>query len=89
VPNVHSLFFVPAASAFCARGGGLPVLRFLAEQLHSSVAMAVYADDPRTGDILTEGSDGDLVLVGFPSDEGVALNGGRVGAAGGPAAFRR
>jgi formiminoglutamase len=30
-----------------------------------------------------------LVLVGFPADEGVRRNGGRVGAAGGPAAMRR
>ncbi|MGH7510659.1 MAG: formimidoylglutamase [Gemmatimonadales bacterium] len=30
----------------------------------------------------------DVVLLGFPSDEGVRRNGGRVGAAGGPAAIR-
>ncbi|MEM9064754.1 MAG: imidazolonepropionase [Planctomycetota bacterium] len=31
---------------------------------------------------------GDVVLVGFPDDTGVRLNGGRPGAAGGPTAFR-
>jgi formiminoglutamase len=33
-------------------------------------------------------TDGGAVLIGFPCDEGVAHNGGRVGAAGGPAALR-
>jgi formiminoglutamase len=32
--------------------------------------------------------DGGAVLIGFPCDEGVARNGGRIGAAGGPAALR-
>jgi formiminoglutamase len=34
------------------------------------------------------GVDGGVVLIGFPCDEGVKRNGGRVGAAGGPAALR-
>lgn len=34
-------------------------------------------------------SDGAVVLIGFPSDEGVRRNQGRVGAAGGPEALRR
>ncbi len=49
-------------------------------------------DDPRLGRWLaqnrtTEG--GRAALVGFPSDEGVRRNGGRPGAADGPAAIRR
>lgn len=47
------------------------------------------AADPRVRDILgRHGGEPDVVLIGFPSDEGVARNGGRVGAAGGPAALR-
>jgi formiminoglutamase len=50
-------------------------------------------DDPRIGHLLgTHLSDGDVpraVLLGFPSDEGVHRNGGRVGAAGAPDEIRR
>jgi formiminoglutamase len=50
-------------------------------------------DDPRVGHLLgTELSEGDqpqAVILGFPSDEGVRRNGGRVGAAEGPFALRR
>ena len=49
-------------------------------------------DDPRLGRILGRrlGKDDPprAVLLGFPSDEGVRRNGGRVGAAGGPKAIR-
>lgn len=49
-------------------------------------------DDPRLGDLLgTRLGDGEAaraVLVGFPCDEGVRRNGGRVGAALGPVAIR-
>jgi formiminoglutamase len=49
-------------------------------------------DDPRVGHLLgTQLQDGEApqaILVGFPSDEGVRRNGGRVGAAGGPEALR-
>lgn len=45
-------------------------------------------DDPRLGHIITPGEDGDLVIVGFPFDEGVRRNGGRVGAKLGPSTFR-
>lgn len=45
--------------------------------------------DPRLRDLLGHhGGEPDVVLLGFPSDEGVARNGGRVGAAAGPAAIR-
>ena len=45
--------------------------------------------DPRMRDILgRQGGEPDVVLIGFPSDAGVARNGGRVGAAAGPAALR-
>ncbi|MEL6612185.1 MAG: formimidoylglutamase [Bacteroidota bacterium] len=49
-------------------------------------------DDPRLGHWLARhGNVGDarVVLIGFPSDEGVRRNGGRLGAAAGPAAIRR
>ncbi len=49
-------------------------------------------DDPRLGRLLgslLHGSDTpDAVILGFPSDEGVRRNGGRVGAALGPSAIR-
>lgn len=49
-------------------------------------------DDPRVGRLLgslLRGSDTpDAVILGFPSDEGVRRNGGRVGAAQGPGAIR-
>jgi formiminoglutamase len=50
-------------------------------------------DDPRIGHLLgTQLADGTVpraVLIGFPSDEGVHRNGGRVGAAGAPDEIRR
>jgi len=50
-------------------------------------------DDPRLGHLLgtklTGGAVPRAVLVGFPSDEGVHRNGGRVGAAGAPDEIRR
>jgi formiminoglutamase len=49
-------------------------------------------NDPRIGRLLgtrlTQGETPEAVLIGFPSDEGVRRNGGRVGAAGGPRAVR-
>jgi formiminoglutamase len=53
----------------------------------------VSADDPRLGDLLGCGLTADaparLVLVGFPTDEGVRRNRGRPGAAAAPAEIRR
>ncbi len=50
-------------------------------------------DDPRIGHLLgtrlAGGTAPRVVLVGFPSDEGVHRNGGRVGAAGAPDEIRR
>ncbi|MHB1225386.1 MAG: formimidoylglutamase [Gemmatimonadaceae bacterium] len=50
------------------------------------------SDDPRLGHILgravARGARARVVIVGFPSDEGVRRNGGRPGAAAGPAAIR-
>jgi formiminoglutamase len=58
----------------------------------SSAITETAADDPRIGQILgSRLGNADVpgaVLLGFPSDEGVRRNGGRVGAAGGPAAIR-
>lgn len=45
-------------------------------------------NDIRLGDIIRSGEDGDVVLLGFPRDEGVEINGGRVGARQGPEKFR-
>jgi formiminoglutamase len=54
---------------------------------------ATGADDPRLGHLLGTRLTGGIVpravLVGFPSDEGVHRNGGRVGAAGAPDEIRR
>lgn len=51
---------------------------------------ATAPDDPRLGDLLANPRSGDVaaVIVGFPVDEGVRRNGGRVGASHGPAAIR-
>lgn len=49
-------------------------------------------DDPRVGDFLPtrlDPSEARVVLAGFPCDSGVVRNGGRPGAAAGPAALRR
>lgn len=48
-------------------------------------------DDPRIGDHLSQSdslAEGGVAIIGFPVDVGVRRNGGRPGAAGGPAAFR-
>ncbi len=45
--------------------------------------------DPRLGELLgSQAASARVVLLGFPSDEGVRRNGGRPGAAAGPAAIR-
>lgn len=41
------------------------------------------------GSILQDSATGDVVVVGFPFDEGTVRNGGRGGGKGGPAAFRK
>jgi formiminoglutamase len=50
-------------------------------------------EDPRVGHLLGRGlpdlSKAKVIIVGFPIDEGVRRNGGRVGAAEGPAAIRQ
>src|SRR6476659_9227346 len=49
-------------------------------------------DDPRLGHLLGTATTPDkaaVVIVGFPVDDGVCRNGGRVGAAQGPAAIRQ
>ena len=45
-------------------------------------------NDIRLGDIIRPGESGDIVLLGFPHDQGVAINGGRPGARYGPEKFR-
>jgi formiminoglutamase len=51
--------------------------------------MGGMSADLRLRDLLgSHGGEPDVVLLGFPSDEGIARNGGRVGAAAGPAAIR-
>ena len=44
--------------------------------------------DAKLGNIIRPGTKGDVVLLGFPHDEGVAVNGGRSGARHGPERFR-
>lgn len=47
--------------------------------------------DPRLGDLVQSGShpkEG-VVILGYPDDEGIALNGGRIGAAAGPDEIRK
>ena len=46
-------------------------------------------DDPKLRTIMSEGLNGDAVIIGFPFDEGVARNGGRRGAELGPDCVRR
>jgi formiminoglutamase len=46
-------------------------------------------DDLRLGDIIVQGEQGDVVLIGFPYDDGVLRNGGRAGAKFGPKSFRQ
>lgn len=58
---------------------------------HGVEAPQTAADDPRIGRWLAhqhDASGADVVIVGFPSDEGVRRNGGRPGAAAGPRAIR-
>ncbi|OMJ76380.1 hypothetical protein SteCoe_24281 [Stentor coeruleus] len=45
-------------------------------------------DDPKLGTILQQGLDGDVVIIGFPYDEGVQRNGGRPGTSKGPSCLR-
>jgi formiminoglutamase len=56
------------------------------------VQPATAPDDPRVGSLLGsrlgKSESPDAVILGFPSDEGVRRNGGRVGAALGPSAIR-
>jgi formiminoglutamase len=49
----------------------------------------MISDDVRLGDIIVEDDSGDIVLIGFPYDEGVRRNNGRVGAKSGPHSFRQ
>ncbi len=46
------------------------------------------ADDQKLADIIQKGQEGQVVLLGFPCDTGVEINGGRVGARHGPEKFR-
>jgi formiminoglutamase len=58
---------------------------------HGVPALATAEDDPRLGHWLVDQRDAsraEVVIVGFPSDEGVRRNGGRPGAAAGPRAIR-
>jgi formiminoglutamase len=56
------------------------------------VPLETAPDDPRIGRLLgsrlPKGDSPEAIMLGFPSDEGVRRNGGRVGAADGPTAIR-
>ncbi len=46
-------------------------------------------DDPRLGDLVqVQSENAELCILGYPDDEGIALNGGRLGAAAGPNEIR-
>ena len=54
--------------------------------------LPTHPDDPRVGRLLGKdctAADARVVLIGFPTDEGVKRNGGRPGAADGPDAIRQ
>jgi formiminoglutamase len=58
----------------------------------SVIVPAIDTDDPRLGHLIGTATTPDtarVVIVGFPVDEGVRRNGGRPGAAEGPAAIRQ
>jgi hypothetical protein len=60
-------------------------MHFILESSHVKMSAAVVVnDDPRLGALIVPGEVGDIVVVGFPADEGVRRNGGRTGAAGAP-----
>lgn len=46
-------------------------------------------DDPKLGTIMSTGMEGDVVLIGFPFEEGVLRNGGRPGSSLGPNCLRQ
>lgn len=58
---------------------------------HSAEAPKTASDDPRVGQLIGRKctpETAEVVIVGFPSDEGVRINGGRAGASDGPAEIR-
>lgn len=64
------------------------------ESTSAAGSSSARPDDPRLGQVVTAWTRGDPlagrpVIIGFPQDEGVRRNGGRVGAAGAPALIRR
>eukprot|EP00760_Papus_ankaliazontas_P038581 PhM_4_TR9197/c0_g1_i1/m.16020/K01468/hutI, AMDHD1; imidazolonepropionase len=87
-PNWEHLiyrFTHPPIQAVIKKG----VIRHSTATVAPAIVPSAKKDDPRLGTILTQGMGGDVVVLGFPHDEGVRRNGGRVGAAKGPAAVRR
>jgi formiminoglutamase len=61
----------------------------LTNQINRFLSMSVPSDDVRICEGIKKGDIGDIVLIGFPYDEGVRRNGGRLGACGGPSAIRK
>jgi formiminoglutamase len=59
------------------------------EAVKSSDVPQFKRDDPKLGTIMEEGISGNVVLIGFPFDEGVLRNGGRRGSELGPDCLRR
>ncbi len=55
---------------------------FLHKSRRSNMSTQSGNDDPRLGQFIGRGEAGKLVIVGFPSDEGVKRNSGRPGAKG-------
>lgn len=51
--------------------------------------VVLKSDDVRIGESIEKGDKGDIVIIGFPYDEGVKRNGGRIGSSNGPSSFRK
>ncbi|CAF1505451.1 unnamed protein product [Adineta ricciae] len=49
----------------------------------------MISNDIRLGDIITEDDNGDRILIGFPYDEGIRRNNGRIGFKLDPNVFRQ
>ncbi len=84
----------PAATQAVGTGIRPTVLLFQLNSVKETGRLLMAADDPRLGSLIVDCSGAaipfgaDICIIGFPHDEGVRRNKGRVGAASGPAHFR-
>ena len=56
---------------------------------HMAATQFFKKDDPKLGTIMSQGSDGQVVVIGFPYGDGCLRNGGRPGSHLGPSCLRR